>query len=72
MRLSQGLRTRSDHGGDHGGIGEEGLGRHVGQHAAFLQRDNAMRVALDQVHVMLDLDDGAHAGGFRRRRPEPP
>ena len=45
MRLSQGLRARSDHGGDHRRIGEEGVGRHIGQHAAFLQGDDAMRVA---------------------------
>ena len=34
---------------------------------AFLQRDDAMRVALDQIHVVLDLDDAAHAGGLRGR-----
>ena len=26
-----------------------------------------MRIALDKIHVMLDLDDGAHARGLRRR-----
>src|SRR3954454_10275796 len=60
------LRTRSDHGRYHCRIPEEGVGRHVGQHAAFLKCDDAMRIALNQVHVVLDLDDAAHAGGFRR------
>jgi hypothetical protein len=55
------------HGGDHGGIGEESLWRHIGQHPALLQGDDAVRVAFDEIHIVLDLDDAAHAGRFRRR-----
>src|SRR5262250_2224498 len=33
--------------------------RGVGQHLALVQRDDAVRVAEDDVHVVLDLDDGA-------------
>src|SRR3954466_7146528 len=58
------LRTGSDHTRYHRRIPEEGFGRHVGQHAPLLQRHDEMRVALDEVHVVLDLDDAAHAGGF--------
>ena len=29
-----------------------------------MQRDDAMRIALDQIHVMLDLDDRPDAGRF--------
>jgi len=28
------------------------------QHAALLQRDNACEIPLDQIHVVLDLNDG--------------
>src|SRR5262252_7666222 len=39
--------------------------RGVGQHLALVQRDDAVRVAEHDVHVVLDLDDGAepHAPG---------
>src|SRR6266481_6227526 len=33
----------------------------VGQHPALVQRDDAIRVAEDDVHVVLDLDDGTQA-----------
>src|SRR5664279_3398665 len=56
----------SDHGGYHFGVGKEGIGRHIRQQHAALQRHDPMRVALDEVHVMLDLDDGAHARGSCR------
>src|ERR1700722_10956070 len=51
----------SNHGRYHGRIREEDIGRHIRKHHASLQRDDAMRIALDQVHVVLDLDDGTHA-----------
>src|SRR5215831_14904667 len=38
----------------------------VGQHLALVQRDDAVRVAEDDVHVVLDLDDGAEPHAFRR------
>src|SRR5450631_3893897 len=53
---------RSHNGGYHDGVSEEDIGLHVGEQRAALQRDNAMRIPLDEVHVVLDLDDGAHAG----------
>ena len=40
--------------------------------SAFLQGDDAMRVPLDQVHVVLDLDDGRARRRFRRRDQELP
>src|SRR5712664_4074918 len=56
--------ARSHHGRYHGWVGEEGVGWHVGEKNACLQRDDAMRIPLNEVHVVLDLDDSAHA-----RRP---
>src|ERR1700687_249952 len=56
--------ARSHHGSYHGRAGEEGVGRHVGEKTACLQRDDAMRIPLNEVHVVLYLDDSAHA-----RRP---
>src|SRR5450631_1544053 len=53
------FRARSDHGRYHGRIGKERRRRHVGKKATPLQRDDAMRIPLDQVHVVLDLDDSA-------------
>src|ERR1700676_2260695 len=40
--------ARSHHGRDHGGVGEEGVGRHVGEKNACLQRDDTMRIPLDE------------------------
>src|SRR5215470_13642137 len=39
--------------------------RGVGQHLALVQRDDAVRVAEDDVHVVLDLDDGAEPHALR-------
>ena len=61
-----GLRPGPDNGGYHRGIGEERIGRHVGQYGALLQRDDPVRIALDQIHVVLDLHDGADASRLRR------
>src|ERR1700732_2845473 len=47
--------------GNHRWIGKERVGRHVAKDRACLQGDDAMRVPLDEVHVVLDLHDGAHA-----------
>src|SRR2546428_12475907 len=44
---------------DHAGVGLDGCGRGVGQHLALVQRDDPVRIAEDDVHVVLDLDDGA-------------
>src|SRR3981189_465985 len=64
-KLSMGMLSksgpRSHDGSDHGGVGEEGIGRHVGEKGAGLQRDDAMGIPLDEVHIVLDLDDRAHA-----------
>ena len=45
-------------------IGEERARRQVGQHLALRQRDDALRVGGHQVHVVLDQNDGFHAGGL--------
>src|SRR5215471_16865794 len=37
----------------------------VGQHLALVQRDDAVRVAEDDVHIVLDLNDGAEPHAFR-------
>src|ERR1700736_2187839 len=41
--------ARSHHGRYHGRVGEEGVGRHVGEKNACLQRDDAMRIPLNEV-----------------------
>src|SRR5260221_10316449 len=50
----------ADDGGDDVGIAEERRRRLVGEHLALLQRHDAARVFGDQVHVVLDEDDGLH------------
>src|ERR1700730_10014488 len=53
--------SNSHHRGNHGWIGKECTGRHVAEKRACLQGDDAMRVALDEVHVVFDLHNGPHA-----------
>src|SRR5439155_9716059 len=43
------------------GIGTDRVGRGVGEHATLVEGDDAVGVAEDDVHVVLDLHDGAHA-----------
>src|SRR4029453_12474201 len=49
------------HGGHHVVVGLQLGRRAVGQHAALVQGHDAVGVAEDDVHVVLDLDDGADA-----------
>src|SRR6266545_5917867 len=51
----------ADHHVHHPGVSLDLGGRGVGQHLALVERDDAVRVAEDDVHVVLDLDDGAQA-----------
>src|SRR4029077_13377966 len=53
--------TSSHDRGNHRGIGKERVGRHVAKERTCLQGDDAMGVTLHEVHVMLDLHDGADA-----------
>src|SRR5262245_38199083 len=57
--ISSALAAAADHRVDHVLIGAESAWRRVGQHLALVERDDAVRVAEDDVHVVLDLDDGA-------------
>src|SRR5262245_4711880 len=50
--------------GDDMGIGKKRAGRQVGKHLAFRQRDNALRISGDQVHIVLDENDGFHPRGL--------
>ena len=49
-------------------IGEEPVGRQIGQHLAFRQGDDAVRIGRHQVHVVLDQHDALDARPFVRRR----
>ena len=49
------------------GIGEELIGRQIGQHLAFRQRNDAVGIGCDQVHIVLDQHDPLHAGQLGRR-----
>src|SRR6266850_1011199 len=51
---------------DHAGVGLDGGGRGIGQHLALAEGDDPVRVAEDDVHVVLDLDDGAKPDPLRR------
>src|SRR5262249_20896163 len=50
--------------GDDMRIGKKRTGRQVCKHLAFSQRDDALRIGGDQVHIVLNEDDGFHAGGL--------
>ena len=52
----------TDDGFEHDRIGEEFLRRQVREHSAFRQRDDAMRVSRDEIHVVFDQQDRAHIG----------
>src|ERR1700720_2348748 len=54
---SRSPRAPADHGVHHARIGADGGGRRVGEHPALVERDDAVRVAEHDVHVVLDLDD---------------
>src|SRR6266487_3834828 len=51
---------------DHALVGLDGRGRGIGQHLALVEGDDPVRVAEDDVHVVLDLDDGAKADPLGR------
>src|SRR5712692_2596285 len=49
-------------GSDHRRVGEEDIRLHISEQRAALQRDDTMRVPLNEVHIVFDLDDGTHTG----------
>ena len=49
-------------------VGEELFRRQVGQDLAFRQRDDAIGIGRDQVHVVLDQDERLDAAACARRR----
>src|SRR2546427_3161136 len=51
-------RAPADHGVDHALVRLDRRGRAVGQHLALVERDDAIGVGEDDVHVVLDQDDG--------------
>src|SRR5262245_5040624 len=57
----------ADHGVDNPLIGQDRRGRGVGQHLALVEGDDAVRIRKDDVHVVLDLDDGAESDAPGRR-----
>src|SRR2546425_5335062 len=57
----------ADHGVDHPLVGQNRRRRGVGQHFALVERDDAVRVREDDVHVVLHLDDGSEPDPLRRR-----
>src|SRR5882762_10409826 len=63
-------RAPADHGVDHALVRLDGRGRAVGQDLALVERDDAVGVGEDDVHVVLDLDDGLEpdAPGRRHQR----
>src|SRR2546426_186014 len=52
----------------HVGVGADRVGRRVGQHAPLVEGDDPLGVAEHDVHVVLDLDDGADAQALRGGR----
>src|SRR3984893_2279266 len=60
-RTSPSSRAAPDHRVDHARVGADRGGRRVGEHPALVERDDAVRVAEHDVHVVLDLDDRAQA-----------
>ena len=50
------------------GSAKNGVGRHVGEHLAPLQRDDPVAILGDEVHVVLDQDDGLRRPRARPRR----
>src|SRR6266850_5502354 len=59
-------RAPADHGVDHALVRLDGRGRAVGQDLALVERDDAIGVGEDDVHVVLDLDDGLQPDSLRR------
>src|SRR5262245_14651180 len=55
-------RSLADHGLDDDRVGEELVGRKIGENPTFRQCDDAVRVRGHQVHIVLDQDDGLDTG----------
>src|SRR6187402_3642235 len=62
---STALALPSDDGVHHVGIGADPGRGGVGQDSTLVERDDAVRVAEDDVHVVLDLDDRAQPDPLR-------
>src|SRR5213595_1170416 len=60
-------RAPADDRVDDAPVGLERGRRAVGEHAAFVERDDPVGVGEDDVHVVLDLDDRLDADPFRGR-----
>src|SRR5690242_925231 len=70
LMASIGAHAFANDGGDDMGIGKEWTGWQVGKHFAFRQGDNALRIRGDQVHIVLDENDGFYSrrlGGIDQR-----
>src|SRR5262245_17291417 len=64
LMVSIGPQAFAHDRGDDMGIGKKRPGRQVGKHLALRQRDNALRIGGDQVHIVLDEDNGFHSRGL--------